>query len=286
MNLMSGVSNPGLKIAAGSDGNIVKPHLEKAELTSKLAMRGLQTLLVLLAGAYIVQTLTPLRLCPDAVTLLSMVSSAFDGSGFPQTQFPIGYPVILLVMERFGVASSCAFVWLNLIVLGLGLVCFYYLFTWGLELSSLESTAICVLTLLSWVTVKHVTLPLTDLSYMCASGLALVVITATIRNESRVFPRLILAVALSGLAVSIRWIGLALAPVMMWRLIVARDMRQMFVQVFRRHPLLLTLLGCAAMLILVLAIWYVLDRSPFVNNTIRLARENHWKNGPMIDWRI
>jgi hypothetical protein len=67
-------------------------------------MRGLQTLLVLLAGAYIVQTLTPLPLCPDAVTLLSMSYSAFDGSGFPQTQFPIRYPVILLVMERFGVA--------------------------------------------------------------------------------------------------------------------------------------------------------------------------------------
>jgi hypothetical protein len=40
-------------------------------------------------------------------------------------------------------------------------------------------------------------------------------ITATIRHESRVLPGLILAAALSGLAVSIRWTGLALAPVMM-----------------------------------------------------------------------
>ncbi len=95
-----------------------------------------------------------------------MAASAFDGSGFPQTQFPIGFPVILLVMERLGVASSCAFVWLNLIVLSLGLVCLYYMLIWALELSTLESTAICVLTLLSWVTIKHVTLPLTDLSYI------------------------------------------------------------------------------------------------------------------------
>ncbi len=60
---MSG-GNSGLKITAGLDGNVDKPHLEKAELTSRLAMRGLRTLLVLLAGAYILQTLTPIAVMP------------------------------------------------------------------------------------------------------------------------------------------------------------------------------------------------------------------------------
>ncbi len=252
---------------------VIRPHSALSESVdsegdastgdaAKWPMVVLRAVLLSLAGAYVLQTLTPLRLCPDAVGYLSAASSVSDGSGFPSTQLQVGYSLIIVALEWLGAATSFGLVSFNLIVLSLGLVCFYYLLIQALGLSVSESMTVCTLALLSWVTIKHVTLPLSDILYMCASGVALLAMTATLRGQRRTTWWLIPAVLLCMLAISIRWVGLALLPALAWTIVLIPGLREYVTRLIRRRFILATLIGSALLIVAVLAGWVLLSVIP------------------------
>jgi len=88
-------------------------------------LRAATVLLAILAFAFVLQIFTPLRLNTDAVTLLSMAESAAHGGAFledgERTVFPTGYPALLSVLLRLGLAHSWVIVSLNMVFLFLGL---------------------------------------------------------------------------------------------------------------------------------------------------------------------
>ncbi len=166
---------------------------------------------------YGLQIASPLRLNTDAITLLSMAESASDGHGFTDTQFPIGYPAIVVALEKAGVATGCGLVGLNVAALATALACFYWLFRRRLGMSARAAMLVCLLALGSWILIKHVTLPLTDVPFMAAAAVAAVLMaTAEAAQGRKKIAFLLSAVLVCGLAISIRTIGIALIPAWAW----------------------------------------------------------------------
>src|SRR5579862_5389355 len=132
-----------------------------------------QIVLLLLGIFFVLQVFTPLRLNTDAMVLLSMGESAAHGGGFlddgQKTVFPPGYPALLAVLMNIGLAHSWAIVGLNVALLSVGLFVTYYLFIQEFFKDKTAVLFICSFFLLSFVVVKHVTVPLTDIPYFCCS---------------------------------------------------------------------------------------------------------------------
>jgi len=174
--------------------------------------------LFLLVTTYVLQTLTPLRLNTDAISYLSMASSASDGFGFNHPLLPVGYPSIIVILEWLSIATSFWLVFFNLISLSLGLFCFHYLLVRSVRLSNIESTVICTISILSWIMIKHITLPVADIPYLGVSAFALMLmVTVTrVRNRKYIAWSLILGLLFCTVAISIRTIGIALLPAFAW----------------------------------------------------------------------
>jgi hypothetical protein len=152
--------------------------------------------------------LGPLQLGLDSPEYLAMAAVKVDGYPFPQTRLPIGYPALVAVMERGGVAAQAEFVVLNLIALALGLTAFFSLMRG--QLSTVEILGICLATLLYRETFELAAIPQPDLPFFGVSMLALVCLA---KPSSAQF---IVGLALCALAVSLRSVGLALIPATAW----------------------------------------------------------------------
>jgi hypothetical protein len=81
----------------------------------------LQTgVIVILVAVYILQMVTPLRLSIDTVVLLTAADSAARRGGLlhdgQPTQYPPGYPMLMAVLMRLGIAH----VW---VIVGVTVVC-------------------------------------------------------------------------------------------------------------------------------------------------------------------
>ena len=120
-------------------------------------------------GVYLIQLASPLRTNTDATIFLDLAASASDGDGFlldgKPTHFPIGYPLVLAALDRAGLASSASMIGLNLIALAVGLAATAYVLRRDFRLATMSLLSIGILTLLCWVLIKHVTLPLSDIPY-------------------------------------------------------------------------------------------------------------------------
>ena len=129
----------------------------------------------LLTGGYLIQAFSPLRINTDAYTLLSMAVSAYQGNGYlvdgHSAKLPIGYPFLVETLLHAGLASSMSLVLLNLVCLFAGLLAWHVWFKMN-ETSALTIMPIAFV-LSSWVMVKHVTLPLTELLYFAVSSFSL-----------------------------------------------------------------------------------------------------------------
>src|SRR5215467_13605815 len=97
-----------------------------AMVTDSVKYRCSQGLLWFLAACFAVQVFSPLRLTNDAITLLSMGDSAAHGGGLldagHRAVFPPGYPLLLAVLLRAGLAHPWVIVGLNMAFLTVGLV--------------------------------------------------------------------------------------------------------------------------------------------------------------------
>lgn len=167
----------------------------------------------IVAGIYVLQVVTPLRLDDDTVDYLRMAAALTDGRTVP-TLLPIGFPIILSFLERVGLGSSFGFVLANCIFLAIGLLAVSRLL--GDYPERVRQTTV-LLSLLAIPVVKSVAMPLPEAAFFCVSLLALWAMTAA--GEAAPSKRrwlLASALVLVAAAVSIRTVGLALLPALMW----------------------------------------------------------------------
>ena len=173
------------------------------------------------AAFYAAQLMTPLRLNYDALDFLRMATSAADGFGFypdkTTERYPLAYPYVLLWMASGGVLGSFSIVALNLGFVALGTIAAALLAGAMFGQKSIVVPGVMVFTLFSWVMVKHVTLPLSDLMYFGVSMWCLVAITKALQASGIAallyftFGAVLLAVA-----VATRHVGACLGLAFAW----------------------------------------------------------------------
>lgn len=184
-----------------SDHSVASPQTDRLSQYALVFIFGLATLL------YAMQLFTPLRLTTDGITYLSFADSAVQGSGFStirHTYFllPKGYPTLLFAMMKTGLFSSATLVASNLLFLGLALVLSFKTLT-ALAFEREAAAAACLLTLLSYATVKHVTQAMSDFLFFFSAACAFWLMT-------RKGPYKWLAIVPSLCAAEVRLLGLAL----------------------------------------------------------------------------
>ena len=151
----------GASLSLSSSNSVLPPESTPNASTKVLfAIFGLATLL------YLLQLWTPLRLTTDGISYLTFADAAAQGDGLASIRqghfsFPKGYPGFLFFMMRTGVFSSAALVASNLLLLALALVFSYQALT-AIGFQKQPAGIGCLLTYLSYATVKHITQAMSD----------------------------------------------------------------------------------------------------------------------------
>lgn len=183
-----------------------------------IRLRFSQSLLLLLSICFVLQVFTPLRLNNDAIVLLSMGESAAHGNGFldsgQRTVFPPGYPALLAILLKSSLAHSWVIVGMNMAFLAGGLWAVYSLLIRKFFQDRVVVLRICSFSLLSYVVVKHSTIPLTDVPFFCCSMCCIAVAgLATNTDSTWRFARFASTAWLLAMgAITVRRIGVALIP--------------------------------------------------------------------------
>ena len=206
-------------------------------------LRAAQVLLTILAVAYLLQIVTPLRLNTDAVVLLSMAESAAHGDGFlddgVKSVFPPGYPAMLAVLLRLGIAHPWVLVGLNMVFLSLGLFAVFFLLSQEFFADRAVVIMICCLFLLSYVVVKHSTVPLTEAPFFFCSMCCLAFMSKAVNlTSTRHFAVLVGAALLSAAAaITIRRIGVAFVPPLVFTFFGSRQFKSWWAGLASRSKL-------------------------------------------------
>ena len=152
---------------------------------------------------------------------------------------------------KAGMGKSWAIVALNCLLLGIGCWASYFVLRGSFGFESGVAEIICLLTLLSFVMVKYVTHPLSDVCYFGASmPCLLLLLRAESETSGRRYWRLAAAAPLLLFCIELRTIGIALIPAFVWAMVGGAPWARSVPQRLRRHKitsLVLLLLVLAAM---------------------------------------
>lgn len=171
-----------------------------------------------LAGCFVLQVFSPLRLNNDAITLLSMGESAAHGGGFlnggQKTFLPSGYPALLAVLLKAGFAHPWVIIGLNMVFLSVGLFAAHYVLSREFFEDRVFVLMTCSFFLLSYVVIKHSTVPLTDVPFFCCSMSCIAVMSwaRNVDSNSRFAVLACAAALLAVAAMAVRTIGVTLFP--------------------------------------------------------------------------
>lgn len=200
-------------------------------------------LLLVLAVCFLLQIFSPLRLNRDAITLLSAGESAAHGGGFLEDGepilFPPGYPALLAVLMRLGLAHPWALVGLNAVFLSAGLFAGYFLLIREFFEDKAVVLFICSFFLLSFVVVKHFPIPLTEVPFFCCSMCCLAVMSQAKKMDwnwrfvALTVSALILAIA----AITVRSVGVALVPPFLLMIVCTPRFKSLLKRLSRRTKL-------------------------------------------------
>ena len=182
-------------------------------------------ILAFLAVCYSAQVFTPLRVNNDAVVLLSEADSAAHNRGFlvhgRSTLYPPGYPALLALLLRMGIAHTWVIVALNAVFLFLGLFAVRYILTLTFFREQRFVLSVCVVSLLSFLFIKFFTIPLTDVPFFCLAMCSLAAMEHAVRL--RVGARFWLWLSAAGIlvlgSIAVRRVGIALIPAFLWMVI-------------------------------------------------------------------
>jgi hypothetical protein len=202
-----------------------------------------------LAICFVLQAFSPLRLNNDAIVLLSMGESAAHGDGFldsgQKTVFPPGYPALLAVLLRVGLAHPWVIVGLNLVFLSAGLFATYSLLIREFFEDKAVVLIICSFFLLSYVVVKHFTIPLADVPFFCCSMCCLAVMSQTTNTDSN-WRFVILAMAawlLAVAAITVRRVGVALVPPLVFMIVSSPQFKSLLKRLSLRTKLIIVVVS-------------------------------------------
>lgn len=216
------------------------------------------TVLVLVFSVYILQTLTPLRLVGDGIDYLLQASSAADGHGFlvhgQASMRPPGYPFLIFTAIKLGVGKPWAIVALNCVFLAIGCIGTYALSRHAFGLGAAPASVICLLTLLSFVFVRQITQPLSDVSFFAVSILCIFLLARaeSDRHAHGGFWRMACIGLLIAACIELRTVGFTLIPGFGWVLLGGRPRITALLHSYRHHIVPALLISLAAV---VLAIW-------------------------------
>jgi hypothetical protein len=174
--------------------------------------------ILVVAVIYLLQIFSPMRLIDDGVVYLSLATSAVDGHGFvyhgSPERYPPGYPALIYLLVKSGLGYSWAFNGLNLLFLALGFTASYHTLRGWMDLTGGRALLLCCMSMLSFILIKHAVLMVSDPVFFGASVSCLWALLWAERAESIGLRclRLAAAVALCVFATSVRVIGIALLP--------------------------------------------------------------------------
>ncbi len=189
----------------------------------------LALVLGLLIAAYCLQAFTPLRLNNDAVLCMMMADRAVDaGTWIAEYDRTLvsgsvalpGYPTVVAGLMRMGLGQPWVLVAFNQLCLLAGIAAVMRIcIDWGL--SRRDSMLVAIGTLLSWIIVKHATLPLTEMMFFAlAMNSVWFAQRAAQRGEGkRWIAAWCAAVIFAVLATCTRIIGIALIPALVVALV-------------------------------------------------------------------
>jgi hypothetical protein len=248
--------------------------------------------LLLVSCLYVVQLASPLRLNTDAMTYLSLAASAADGHGFvdgPKTvRFPPGYPAIIALSDKAGVVSPALLVAINLLFLGLAALCTVLIGLRHFRFSTGVAAACGTAVLLSFVVVKHATLPVAESVFTGAVLASLYLLVVSDRNHGvRRWIIVGLAAAIVLISIQLRTVGIALIPAVLfailtpgYRYLAARNSKGRLIAI-------LVVASVAAAVVLAV----LLARSAYVDDVVRIigygdaagiaSRNLRWK---LLEW--
>ena len=130
---------------------------------------------------------------------------------------PSGYPFLVFILAKVGIGNSSAFIGLNCLFLATGCYAAYLIARRSYGLSGPEAQCTVLLTTLSFVFIRNVAYPLSDICFFGTSMLCLLLMT---RAEATVMPNRLLyltcAVPVLLMSIELRTIGIALIPAFVW----------------------------------------------------------------------
>ena len=131
----------------------------------------------------------------------------------PSAGYPPGYPALLAALDRAGIASPAVVVLTNCIFIALGLAALWMLFPHARTTTRLW---MIIVSLLSYPIIRSVAMPLSEAAYFGVSMASVLAMTLAIRRRGAAgIALLICAGLLAAAALSIRAIGVALAPALL-----------------------------------------------------------------------
>ena len=176
--------------------------------------RPLLIALLAFAALYLAQCASPLRLDSDAVDYLITGAAIADGRALPDVPFPPGYPAVIAVLDRLGLGSTSFFIFANCVFLALGLWATWRIFN---EHSTAVRMWIVVGTLLVISVVKSVATPLPEAAFFGTSLMSVAAASTAITSRgSTRWVLLSASMVVAALALSIRTVGVALIPMLLW----------------------------------------------------------------------
>ena len=207
--------------------------------------------MIALGVTYLVQAATPLRLDDDAVDYLRTAAAMSDRIAIPTLPIPKGYPQMLSLLERAGIATSAGFVLVNCVFLFIGLYGVWSLRQYRVRARQLATIA----TLLAIPVIKSVTIALPDAVFFGMSLLAVSCLTSAVDdNGLKRSALLIVAGALTIIAISLRYAGIALIPALAWTFFQRRDTRDRSSPVRAGRNLELAIFGLLAIFFVTIAV--------------------------------
>jgi hypothetical protein len=167
----------------------------------------LRVLFGLLAAVYLVNCLTPLRLCVDTIRYFGIKDCIEFGcdpnSDAAKDYMPYGYTMLLILLSKLGILRSFSIVLINCAYLFGGI-----LLASKMSGPATRKWAVPVLILLNWTIIKFVTHPLSEMQYLFFSMASLYFFRQF--DKSRKAAPLILAFLAGILAFLTRSVGIAL----------------------------------------------------------------------------
>lgn len=172
-------------------------------------------MLLILSFFYFLQIVSPLRLNNDVIVFLSLADSFINGSGFiyrgMPSHFPQGYPILIAILDYIGMGHSWGFILLNLLFLFVGNIMLFNICHKIYGFNKSISYSIIILSLLSWVFIKHVTLALSDIVFYGLSMASVYVLSIAESNKYRHRCWLyFLGFFLISISIAVRTIGVAI----------------------------------------------------------------------------